>query len=66
MKNKLTTPIAILTGLSLIAFAIYLGLTIEFRLAERGCKQAYANAKDDKLWEFILSDCIGKKLNPEN
>lgn len=65
MKNKLTTPIAILIGLGLVAFAIYLGLTIEFRLAEKGCKQAYPN-KEHHLYEFILSDCIGKKLNSKN
>jgi hypothetical protein len=62
MKNKMTNPIAILIGLCLIACAIYLGLTIEFRSVEKGCKKEYQNYKDNEYYEMILSDCINDKL----
>ena len=62
MKNKLTTPIAILVGLGLIASAIYLGLTIEFRSAERGCKEELADYKGGKNYAILLNECIQDEM----
>ena len=66
MKNKMMIPIAILVGLGLIAYAIYLGLTIEFRSAEKACKLEIKPFEEDKgtsNYETILSECINGSLN---
>ena len=62
LKSKLTTPVSILIGLSFIAFAIYLGLTIEFRSAERACKQEFANYKGGKNYAILLNECIQDEM----
>ena len=62
MKNKMMIPIAILVGLGLIAYAIYLGLTIEFRSAEKVCKLEMKHYEEREGYETILSECINEKL----
>ena len=63
-------PIAILVGLGLIAYAIQLGLTIEFRNAEKVCKLEMEEPFEEKgvisqsyEYETILSMCINDFLS---
>ena len=66
MKNENKLPTSILIGLGLVAYAIYLGLTVEYRNAFKGCDSVFQGIQEKSKYDILISDCISKKLNPKD